>query len=111
MRGEADGAALVAPLLSSRDDRHAATFRDDLAFAGITHPRLAADTATEEPADFRSLRDSYDTWLALADVADKRMQRRLGHASNLTTDRYIKAAESFDTDAIGEPFPALPVAR
>ena len=108
MRGKADGAALVAPLLSSRDDRHAATFRDDLVLAGVTRPRLAADTATEEPADFRSLRDSYATWLALADVADKRIQRRLGHASNLTTDRYIKVAESFDIHAIGLPFPMLP---
>jgi integrase len=61
-----------------------------------------------EPIDFRSLRDSYATWHALAGIPDKRIQRRLGHASNTTTDRYIKAAEAFDVEAIGEPFPALP---
>jgi hypothetical protein len=26
----------------------------------------------------------------------------------MTTDRYVKAAESFDVKGIGEPFPALP---
>jgi hypothetical protein len=71
----------------------------------VKGPRLTADNATEEPVDFRSLRDSYATWLALAGVRDKRIQRRLGHASNQTTDRYIKAAEAFDVAAIGEPFP------
>jgi hypothetical protein len=32
----------------------------------------------------------------------------MGHASSSTTDRYIKAAESFEADAIGTPLPALP---
>ncbi len=62
-----------------------------------------ADNAT----DFRSLRDTHAAWLALEGVADRTIQRRLGHASGDTTDRHIKAAESFDVDAIGRPFPPL----
>lgn len=106
LRGEDDEP--VAPLLSCGEDRNAGILRAHLLAAGAKRPRLTADNATEEPVDFRSLRDSYATWLALAGVPDKRIQRRLGHASNLTTDRYIKAAESFDVAAIGEPFPPLP---
>jgi integrase len=98
----------VAPLLTSGEDRIAGTFRVHLADAGVKRARLTADNDTEEPIDFRSLRDSYATWHALAGIPDKRIQRRLGHASNTTTDRYIKAAEAFDVEAIGEPFPALP---
>ena len=106
LRGEAH--ELVASLLSDGEDHLAQRFRDDLKIAGVTRARLEADNATEEPIDFRGCRDSCATWWALAGVPDKRIQRRLGHASNLTTDRYIKAAESFDVEAIGEPFPALP---
>jgi hypothetical protein len=32
----------------------------------------------------------------------------MGHASPLTTDRYIKAAESLATEHVGVPFPELP---
>jgi integrase len=102
--------ANVAWLLSEGEHRVAGPFRDHLKLAGITRARLYADDETQEPVDFRSLRDSYATWLALAGVPDKRIQRRLGHASNSTTDRYIKAAESFDVATIGAPFPTLPVA-
>ena len=34
----------------------------------------------------------------------------MGHASSSTTDKYVKAAESFGAAAIGEPFPSLPKA-
>lgn len=98
------------PLLSSDEDHRAGTFRAHLALAGVDRPRLIADNATEEPVDFRSLRDSYATWLALDGVGDKVIHRRMGHATASTTDRYIKAAESLDVDAIGAPFPSLPQA-
>jgi integrase len=103
----------VAPLLSALkrgSDRVAMTFRAHLKAAGIDRPRLEADNETEEPVDFRSLRDSYATWSALAGVGDRVLQRRMGHASPVTTDRYIKAAEAFDVAAIGAPFPPLPTA-
>jgi integrase len=106
----ASAEAPVAPLLSDGEHRVPEVFRGHLKLAGITRARLYADNETEEPVDFRSLRDSYATWLALAGVPDKRIQRRLGHASNSTTDRYVKAAESFDPITIGTPFPTLPAA-
>ena len=111
LEGEAD--ELVAPLLSVArrgEDRIAETFRAHLAASHVTRARLEADTATEEPVDFRSLRDSYATWSALAGVGDRVLQRRMGHASANTTDRYIKAAEALDPTTIGAPFPALPKA-
>ena len=108
------GTDAVAPLLA-REDAAAGMFRADLAIAKCTRPRLTADNETEEPVDFRSLRDSYATWLALAGVPDKRIQRRLGHASNSTTDRYIKAAETFgrrgDRRALPHPAGGAPDPR
>ncbi len=98
----------VMPLLARGEDRNAGVFRAHIEAAGVARARLTADNETEEPADFRTLRDSYATWQALAGVPDKRIQRRLGHATNTTTDRYIKAAEAFDPEAIGMPFPPLP---
>jgi integrase len=52
--------------------------------------------------------DTHAAWLALAGVAGKIIQRRLGHASPTTTDRYVKAAESFDREGVGLPFPPIP---
>ena len=85
----------------------AVTFREGLRTAGVARPRLFADNPTEESIDFRSLRDTHATWLALAGTNDKVIQRRMGHASPTTTDRYIKAAEALDPASVGEPFPSL----
>lgn len=85
-------------------------FRKHLAEAGITRTRLFAVNETEEPVDYRSLRDSYATWLAIAAVPEKTIQRRLGHASAQTTDGYIKAAETVDAERVGVPFGELPAA-
>jgi integrase len=104
----ADDEALVLGDFIANEDHMAQTFRDSLSAAGVERPRLTADNPTEEPIDFRSLRDTHATWLALAGVADKIVQRRLGHASPSTTDRYVKAAETFATDNVGTPFPPLP---
>ena len=82
--------------------------RQHLATALVERPRLTADNATEEPIDFRSLRDTHATWLALGGTADKVIQRRMGHASPTTTDRYVKAAETFAAEHVGAPFPPLP---
>jgi integrase len=101
----------VAPLLSALKrggDRVAMTFRAHLRAAGVDRARLEADNATEEPVDFRSLRDSCATWSASDGVGERVLQRRMGHAGAATTDRYIKAAEAVDAEAIGQPFPALP---
>ena len=108
LKGEAS--SLVVPTLSDDEDDRAPAFRAHLATAGVDRARLVADNETEEPIDFRSLRASYATWLALAGIGDKVIQRRMGHATASTTDRYIKAAESLDVEAIGTPFPPLPAA-
>ncbi len=106
-RGKKSETNVIA--FSSISEDHAATkFRDALDTAEVRRPRLTADNATEEQIDFRSLRDTHATWLALAGVADKVIQRRMGHASPTTTDRYVKAAETFAVDNVGAPFPALP---
>jgi integrase len=107
-KGEESFALVVPELLAGNEHRFAQRFRGHLRMAGVTRARLLADNDTEEPIDFRSLRDSYATWLALDGTPDKVIQRRMGHESALTTDRYIKAAESLDPKAIGAPFPALP---
>ncbi len=99
---------LVLGSFNLSEDHMAQTFREYLGTAQVERPRLTADNATEEPIDFRSLRDTHATWLALAGVADKIIQRRMGHASPTTTDRYVKAAETFDAKHVGTPFPAIP---
>lgn len=106
-----DDDAPVLGAFNMNEDHVAQTFRDHLALAGVDRPRLTADNETEEPIDFRSCRDTHATWLALGGVNDKIIQRRMGHASPTTTDRYVKAAETFATEHVGEPFPPLPIAE
>ena len=57
--------------------------------------------------NFRSLRDTGITWLALAGTDLAKMPRRAGHDEPSTTMGYVKIAEDL-TGSIGEPFPALP---
>jgi integrase len=105
---EGDPDDLVLGSFNASEDHMASNFRMYLAAAGVDRPRLTADNAAEEPVDFRSLRDTHATWLALAHVPDRVIQRRLGHASPTTTDRYVKVAETFATEHVGVPFPSLP---
>lgn len=100
--------ARVFQAVDANESKLASQFREWLIKAGVTRPRLTADTPTEEPIDFRSLRDSHATWLALAGTNAQIIQRRLGHASPTTTDRYVKVAETFDVAGVGNPFPPLP---
>jgi integrase len=102
------GASNTRVLPSHDEARMAGRFRAYLRQAGVTRPRLEADTETEEPIDARSLRDTNATWLALIGTSDKIIQRRLGHASPATTDKYVKAAETFDALRVGTPFPRIP---
>ena len=105
-----DLSGLVLGEIVASEDHLAQAFRDHLDAAGVDRPRLTADNDTEEPIDFRSLRDTHATWLALGGVADKVIQRRMGHASPATTDKYVKAAETFAAEHVGTPFPPLPAA-
>ncbi len=105
--GRRDDELLIAAL-EPMDHRLAERFRAALAAADVTRPRLTADTETEEPVDFRSLRDTHATWLALEGHPLEIIKRRLGHVSADTTDRYIKQAEAFTSETLGAPFPPLP---
>lgn len=108
MQKDREPSELVVPILGKlTENRRATNIRLDLQRAGVTRPRLFEDTATTMGVNFRSLRDSGITWLALAGVDVVRMQRRAGHESLETTGSYIKAAEDF-TGTIGEPFGPLP---
>jgi hypothetical protein len=59
--------------------------RAHLRTAGVTHPRVFTDDATQMPIGFRSWRDTGITWLALASVDVIKMQRRAGHDTIQTT--------------------------
>lgn len=100
----------MAPVLSrTAEDFRAIRIRRFLKLAGITRPRLFETTATTMAVNFRSLRDSGITWLALAGVDSIRMMRRAGHESVSTTLGYVKQAEDVN-GTMGEPFGALPEA-
>jgi integrase len=115
MRAEAAGAdqpggptGPVLPILGEVNDKHRAKLlRDHLRLAGVTRPRLFAETATLRQVDFRSLRDTGITWLALAGVPLQAMQRRAGHQEMETTLGYVKMAEDL-TGKVGTPFAPLP---
>jgi len=101
---------LLLPVMAERSDRNRGrTFRTHLTWAGLTRPRLTASNPREEPVDFRSLRDSGVTWLALSGVDLSRIQRRAGHEDVSTSLGYVKLAEDINGD-VGEPFPPLPEA-
>jgi len=103
-----DATELVLPLLGAlTDNRRATNIRIDLQRAGVGRPRLFENTATTMGVNFRSLRDSGITWLAIAGVDVVKMQRRAGHDSIETTMGYVKQAEDL-TGSIGEPFGPLP---
>lgn len=101
---------LVVPILETlTENRRAVNLRLDLQRAGVNRPRLYENTATTMGVNFRSLRDSGITWLALTGLDVVKMQRRAGHDSIETTLSYVKQAEDL-SGAIGEPFGPLPVA-
>jgi hypothetical protein len=89
--------------------KRAPLFREHLRAAKLTRERLFENTATTLMVNFRSLRDSGITWLALAGVELPRMQRRAGHDNIQTTLGYVKMAEDL-TGKIGAPFAPLPFA-
>ena len=88
----------------------AESIREHLKTAGVTRTRIFARTTTDEPVDFRTLRDTYATWSALQGIPITTLQRRLGHEDMATTNGYVKAAEAFSSASVGSPFPELPEA-
>ena len=107
LRGEPD--EHVWSRLNSWDDaRGGQTFRTDLMLANVTRTDLHAGTVDTLPVDFRSLRTTGATWAAISGLDGRTLERRIGHADKLTTDRYVGVAEDLTGGAIGEPFPELP---
>lgn len=101
---------LVAPILArTPENQRAVCFMRAMQEARCTRPRLYENTPTTMAANFRSLRDSGLTWLALAGVDLARIQRRAGHDDVKTTLGYVKQAEDL-TGSIGQPFGPLPQA-
>lgn len=100
----------VVDLGVDADRGHGGWFRAHLLAAGVERDRLHHTNETEMAVDFRSLRDSYATWCALAGVSEKAIQRRLGHVSGETTDGYLKVAETVGGGHVGVPFAPLPAA-
>lgn len=110
MRKSRDDRDLVVPILGTlSDNRRAINIRTDLRRAGCARPRLYEDSATTMAVNFRSLRDSGITWLAIAGVDVVKIQRRAGHDDVGTTMEYVKQAEDLG-GTLGEPFGALPTA-
>jgi integrase len=103
-----DEGAPILPVLGELNDKfRAKQFREHLRMAGVSRPRLTAETATLLQVDFRSCRDSGITWLALAGVELARIQRRAGHEDISTTLGYVKMAEDL-AGKVGTPFGPLP---
>jgi len=101
---------LLAPLLSEvADNKRAKIFRAQLEDAGVKRAALFEETATHEPLDFRSLRDTGITWRFLAQHRAEVVQREAGHEKIDTTLGYAKEVENRQ-GRFGEPFPALPFA-
>lgn len=98
---------VVPILLSMSEDVRAPKIRAHLRAADCTRPRLFEDTATTMGVNFRTLRDSGITWLALARVDVMRMQSRAGHENITTTMGYVKLAEDIG-GKLGKPFGPLP---
>jgi integrase len=98
----------VVPILEwTGKDHTSAMLHGHLVVAKVDHDRLTLNTATHMPVNFRSLRDSGITWLAVAGIDVVKMQRRAGHDEISTTLGYVKAAEDL-SGAAGVPFPTLP---
>ncbi|MCL2778279.1 MAG: hypothetical protein FWD73_09765 [Polyangiaceae bacterium] len=68
---------------------------------------LHTSTRTHVQANFRSLRDSGITWLAMSGLGIDKIMRRAGHDGIQTTMGYVKQTEDLTGD-LGQPFAPLP---
>ena len=89
-----------------RDPRAAERLREDLRAAGVTREALFRDDARSKPVTFHDLRATAITWWAVRGDNFLAIQRRAGHSSFATTQRYLREAE--DLGEFGETFPQMP---
>jgi integrase len=109
-QGQPGNDARIVPAMSEINDKHRADLlRKHLREAGVTQrDRIFESSALLRPIDFRSLRDTGITWLALRGETLQTMRRRAGHKDIETTDGYIKMAEDETRGVMGVPFSPLP---
>lgn len=109
--------ATLAPLLDvlrADDAAHvcraplwqAPQLRAHLAAAGVLRASLFARGPGQRPITFHDLRATCATWMALRGDDPLKIQRRMGHTSLATTQRYIREAETLGD--VGAPFPPIP---
>lgn len=85
----------------------AAYLRDHLRAARLEREALFANDETRAPLTFHDLRASGITWCAVRGDDPAKLQRRAGHTTLATTDRYIREAENVRA-GFGDVFPELP---
>lgn len=106
---DADDAPIVPAMREINDKHRAHLLRRHLREAGVTQrDRLFQSTDLLRPIDFRSLRDTGITWMALRGDTLQSMRRRAGHKDIETTDGYIKMAEDETGGRMGLPYSPLP---
>lgn len=110
VKGRPRGELLFPQLADVNRQKIARVFREHLQTAGVRRDGLYEDTSHKMPVNFRTLRDTGITWLAVAGVAPAAIMRRAGHDDFKTSLGYIKVAEDFSGGAFGQPFPTLPSA-
>lgn len=109
--------ATLAPLLEvlrADDGAHvcraplwqAPQLRSHLAAAGVSRAALFGRGPGQRPITFHDLRATCATWMALRGDDPLKIQRRMGHTSLATTQRYIREAETLGD--VGAPFPSIP---
>ncbi len=85
----------------------AVMLRQHLRAAGIDRAELYADDETRTPLTFHDLRATGITWCAVRGDDPIKLQRRAGHTTLDTTQRYIREAENVRV-SFGDVFPPLP---
>jgi integrase len=91
-------------------DMGGVTVRSHLVLAGVTRAALHEGTRESVRADLRTFRTTGVTFEAMLGTDAKTIERRTGHASGVSTDVYIRAAEDVGLGEIGVPFGPLPEA-
>lgn len=83
--------------------------RTYLEWAGVTRDALFVSDAQNLNMRFHDARATYVSWLAIRGDDSKKIQRRAGHSTGVTTDGYIREVDGLAA-AVGVPFGPLPAA-
>jgi integrase len=81
--------------------------RRDLKRAGVVRAELFVTDKTRRQMTFHDLRSTGITWMAVRGDEPLKIKQRAGHKQFVTTEGYIREAESV-REGFGVPFPPLP---